>query len=125
MNEVIYQDLHSLAMRKGHDGKQVITVLNNNGATAAYFLLEITGHGFSPGTQLTEVLTCTDIAVNGSGYLNVPMFAGTPKVLYPTDLLEGSALCGRSDASETTPRSTTSTEAVTTTMHGHPTILST
>ncbi|KAK3114807.1 hypothetical protein LTR53_006503 [Teratosphaeriaceae sp. CCFEE 6253] len=125
MNEVIYQDLHSLAMRKGHDGKQVITVLNNNGVTAAYFLLEITGHGFSPGTHLTEVLTCTDTTVNGSGYLNVPMFAGTPKVLYPTDLLEGSALCGRSDGSETTPRSTTSTEAVTTTMHGHPTILST
>ncbi|TKA68006.1 hypothetical protein B0A55_10541 [Friedmanniomyces simplex] len=126
MNEVIYQDLHSLGMRKGFAGSQVITVLNNNGVTAAYFLLDITGHGFPPGTQLTEIFTCANLTVNGTGHLNVPMFAGTPKVLYPTDLLLGSPLCGLNDAaSEPLPSSTTITEAISTTLNGRPTVIST
>ncbi|KAK3632954.1 hypothetical protein LTR56_011511 [Elasticomyces elasticus] len=125
MNEVVYENLHSLAMRKGFDGSQVITVLNNNGVTAEYFLLEITGHGFAPGTKLTEVLTCASITINETGYLNVPMFAGTPKVLYPTKLLRESSFCGMNDASEPLPSSTTITQTSTMIINGHPTVVST
>ncbi|KAK5136120.1 hypothetical protein LTR08_004171 [Meristemomyces frigidus] len=75
MAEVIYQDLHSLAMRKGFTGSQVVTVLNNNGQNAEYFELPISGHGYTPGTPLTEVLTCTNLSVDAGGLLNVEMFA--------------------------------------------------
>jgi len=126
VNEVIYQDLHSLGMRKGPTGEQVITVLNNNGVTAAYFLLEMTGHGFKPGTHLTEILTCASITVNATGFLNVPMQAGTPKLLYPTDLLHNSTLCNSTtNPSNPPPSSTTLTETQSTTLNGRPTVVST
>ncbi|KAK0851648.1 hypothetical protein LTR03_003905 [Friedmanniomyces endolithicus] len=125
VNEVIYQDLHSLGMRKGPTGEQVITVLNNNGVTAAYFLLEMTGHGFKPGTHLTEIQTCASITINETGFLNVPMFAGTPKILYPTDLLHNSTLCNSSTSkpSDPSPSSTTLTETKSTTVNGRPTVV--
>ncbi|KAK5113812.1 hypothetical protein LTR62_003196 [Meristemomyces frigidus] len=103
LNEVIYQDMHSIGMRKGYDGEQAITVLNNNGVGAAYFELPIAGHGFEPGTLLREVLTCTTLTVNETGYLNVPMFAGTPKVFYPEQLMVNSSLCSSSGVDTSPP----------------------
>ncbi|KAK5113287.1 hypothetical protein LTR85_010904 [Meristemomyces frigidus] len=125
MAEVIYQDLHSLALRKGFNGSQVITLLNNNGQDADYFVLPISGHGFSAGTQLIEILTCTNLTVDANGYLNVPMFAGTPKVLYPADLLQNASLCGLDAAREPLPSATTITTAISTTINGQPTDIST
>ncbi|KAF2765530.1 putative alpha-amylase, partial [Teratosphaeria nubilosa] len=97
MNEVIYEDLHNLAMRKGFDGGQVITVLSNNGQDQVYYELAIDNHGYPAGIQMTEVLTCTNVTVNQTGFLNVGMMAGTPKILYPTDMLYNSSLCEMPD----------------------------
>lgn len=125
MAEVIYQDLHSLALRKGFNGSQVITLLNNNGEDADYFELPIPGHGYAAGVQLTEILTCVNMTVNETGFLNVPMFAGTPKVLYPAHLLQNASLCGLAAGREPLPSSTTVTTAYSTTVHGQPTKIST
>ncbi|KAK3676020.1 hypothetical protein LTR78_004212 [Recurvomyces mirabilis] len=127
LNEVIYQDLHSLAMRKGPSGDQVITVLNNNGITSAYFSLPIGGHDFPPGTQLTEILTCATMTVNDTSFLNVEMFAGTPKILYPSHLLQNSSLCGKGvdGGPEPLPSCTTVTTKVPTAISGHPTVVPT
>ncbi|KAK4542979.1 hypothetical protein LTR36_005977 [Oleoguttula mirabilis] len=125
MAEVIYQDTHSLATRKGFNGTQVITLMTNTGEDAEYTELSISGHGFSAGTVLTEILTCTNLTVNATGYLIVPTFAGTPKVLYPAKHLKSAALCGSEDASEPLPSATTVTTAVHTTINGQATAIST
>ncbi|WPH00353.1 Hypothetical protein R9X50_00317900 [Acrodontium crateriforme] len=97
MNEVIFQDYHSLAMRKGYGGSQVIAVLNNNGESTNDFNLAIPNHGFQAGVQLTEVLSFTNLTVNSTGYINLPMEKGQPKIMYPTNLLYNSSPCGLSD----------------------------
>lgn len=105
--EVIYQDYHSFAMRKGNKGQQVITVLNNNGAFTEDFELHLSGHGLSSGVQVTEILTCTNVTVDASGILTVSMGSGLPKVFYPTRLLADSGICGveqpKSDTGSSNP----------------------
>lgn len=97
-NMVIYEDLHQLVMRKGFDGAQVLTVLTNDGAAADDFVLPIANSSFPAGTQLTEVLSCTSLTVNATGWIDLPMGQGLPKILYPTGLLYGSKFCGLPDA---------------------------
>lgn len=123
VHEVIYDDYHSIATRKGFDGSQVITVLNNNGVSAADFTLQVSDHGFAAGVILTEILTCVNVTVNETGYLNVPMGQGKPKVLYPATLLFNSGLCG--SPSYDAVSTTTFSEAITTTIDGHATVLGT
>ena len=122
MAEVVFQDLHSLALRKGFNGSQVITVLNNDGQNCGYFELDIgCGHDYAPGTVLTEILTCKNLTVDDSGNLTVPMFAGTPKVLYPVELLANSSICGMHPAPEPLPSATVMTVDATSSVHGRPT----
>lgn len=92
--EVIYHDYHSMAMRKGKNGKQVITVLNNNGESSDDFDLEIEGHELRPGTELTEILSCTNLTVTEAGILKVRIDGGRPRVLYPAEYMHYSGLCG-------------------------------
>ncbi|KAF2724829.1 glycoside hydrolase family 13 protein [Polychaeton citri CBS 116435] len=124
----VWQDLHSFALRKGYDGSQVISVFNNNGESCADFTLAIPNHGYPSGVQLTEVLSCTDVTVNGTGYINLPMGQGEPKVLYPTHLLYGSSLCGLPVAPPIdiigAPHTTVST-SYTTTINGQQTVIAT
>ena len=123
MSEVIYQDFHSIGMRKGFDGSQVITVLNNNGETINDFVLNVPDHGYAAGVQLTEILSCTFVTVNGTGYLNLPMDAGHPKVLYPTTLLYGSSLCNMPDEAPMRAPAPTATTITTTRRGGRPTTM--
>ena len=123
MAEVIYQDMHSLGMRKGYNGSQVITILNNNGQDCEYFELNVTGHEYKPDTVLTEVLTCTNFTIPEDGVLTMPMFAGTPKILYPARLLANSSICGNNAAAEPLPSATTFTTDAITTIHGHATTI--
>nr|POE74640.1 acid alpha-amylase [Quercus suber] len=93
MAEVIYQDYHSIGFRKGFDGSQVIMLLNNNGDDQEDFELQILDHDFAADVVLTEVMTCSNVTVNETGYINLLMGAGLPKILYPAHLMPGSALC--------------------------------
>ncbi|KAI9655165.1 MAG: hypothetical protein M1821_005648 [Bathelium mastoideum] len=93
-NYVVYQDLHVLAMRKGYNGSQVITVLNNFGVYGTTYTLPLTDTGFTAAMQVTELLGCTNITIGPSNNLEVSMGQGLPKVFYPTQLLAGSGMCG-------------------------------
>lgn len=92
---VIYQDAHAMVMRKGVDGQQALTVLTNEGSTTftGDSTLYLDSHGFPSGTQLTEVLTCAVYTVNATGWLNVPMSQGQPRIMYPTTSMTNSSLC--------------------------------
>ncbi|KAF2214122.1 glycoside hydrolase family 13 protein [Cercospora zeae-maydis SCOH1-5] len=119
--DVIYQDYHSMVLRKGVNDTQVLTVLNNAGESTGDFEIDILAHGLAFGTQVMEVLTCTNLTVNNTGVLKVPMGKGLPKVMYPTKFMANSGLCGMGEplpkptATVTTsppapPTSTTSSE---------------
>ncbi|KAI6863307.1 hypothetical protein KC334_g20515, partial [Hortaea werneckii] len=62
---------------------------------------------------------------NDSGNLTVPMFAGTPKVLYPLELLANSGICGMHAAEEPLPSATIMTIDATSTVGGHVTTIET
>lgn len=122
ISDVIFQDYHTFAMRKGYAGGQAIIVLNNNGVHTTDFEVYITNHDYEPDTRLTEILTCTDLKVNSTGYIAVPMGQGLPKVIYPKKQLKDSGLCGHASASST---ATTVPTAHPTTIDGHPTLVAT
>ncbi|KAI5357089.1 putative glycosyl hydrolase, family 13, catalytic domain, alpha-amylase, Alpha-amylase, domain C [Septoria linicola] len=123
-NDVIYQDYHTFALRKGKGDKQVITVLNNNGHTSEDFEIEIKGHKLEHGTTVLEVLSCTRLTVSKSGILTVPMGSGLPKVIYPEKHLKNSGLCGEG---EPLPKPSPTIIATTyaTTINGHSTMVAT
>ncbi|EED14962.1 alpha-amylase, putative [Talaromyces stipitatus ATCC 10500] len=83
----IYQDTNNLAIRKGTNGSQVITVLSNSGADASSYSLAISGTNYTAGTVVTELISCTNITVSDSGDVSVPMASGLPSVLYPASKL--------------------------------------
>ncbi|KAK4502542.1 hypothetical protein PRZ48_005967 [Zasmidium cellare] len=122
ISDVIYQDYHTFAMRKGFEGGQVITILNNNGETTDDFEVYVEGHDYQPGTQLTEILTCTNVTVNGTGCLTVPMGQGLPKLIYPTLQLNNSGLCGW-PAPPPSPSNTAVPTAHPTTINGQTTMI--
>jgi alpha-amylase len=108
-SKVIYQDYHNMAMAKGTHDNVVITILQNNGASAADFNITLTGPALPPGTVFTELLTCTTLTVARNGTLNVPMKAGLPRVLHPQTALSNSGLCGTPPPLPPPPPSTTTT----------------
>ncbi|GAM40729.1 alpha-amylase [Talaromyces pinophilus] len=90
----IYQDSNNLAIRKGSNDSQVVTVLSNSGADASSYSLTISGTGFTAGQVITELITCTNITVSDTGDVSVPMASGWPSVLYPAaKLLENGHPC--------------------------------
>lgn len=92
LNSIIHQSDHVLAMRKG----RALTVLTNSGADTYAYTVELgfPAHRFQPGTRLTEIVSCVSRTVDGTGGLEVPMDSGEPRVLFPTEELRGSGLCG-------------------------------
>ncbi|KAJ6096647.1 alpha-amylase [Penicillium sp. IBT 16267x] len=92
-NYPIYQDDTTLAMRKGYNGTQTITVLSNLGESGSEYTLTLSDAGFVAGLAVTEIFTCSSITVDDSGDVAVPMSSGEPRILYPSSELSGSTLC--------------------------------
>ena len=108
----IYSDAHTIAMRKGFDGYQVVGVYSNVGAGASFGVtLKSAQTGFRAGEQLVEVLSCRLVSADGNGNLPVSSRNGSPKVFYPLARLTGSELCpsirGVRDAVATIPNGQT------------------
>ncbi|KAI7202314.1 alpha-amylase [Hortaea werneckii] len=102
-SEVIYQDSHSFALRKGVPGDQVITILTNSGQDSGRNVIELTNHGYPPGSSVVELLTCTNLVVDDRGLLEVTLFAGKPGIIYSAGSLVGSGLCSGAEK-RTEPR---------------------
>ncbi|KAJ5090238.1 hypothetical protein N7532_008922 [Penicillium argentinense] len=92
-NYPIYHDDSTIAMRKGYEGSQTVTVLSNAGARGGEYTLELSGTGYEAGDTVMEVCTCEEITVGGDGKVEVKMGGGEPRILYPSDKLKGSGLC--------------------------------
>jgi alpha-amylase len=92
-NYPIYQDSSVIAMRKGYDGYQIITVLNNQGSDGTSYSFTLSGTGFSSGESVVEVLGCSIVEVDSNGDLTVAMSAGQANVYYPLAQLSNSGIC--------------------------------
>jgi alpha-amylase len=94
-----YHDEHTMAMRKGFDGSQVITVLTNGGENATSTTLNLKNTGFKAGDKVTEILTCEEQTTQSDGSINVVMSRGAPNVFYPSAGLQGSKVCQKGSSS--------------------------
>lgn len=94
-NWIIYSDSSTMAIRKGFDGRQVISVFSNRGSSGGSYTLNLKSHGYPNGYEVLDVLSCTMATVDTSGTLPVPMAQGLPRVYFPTAQLTGSKICGR------------------------------
>ncbi|KAJ5368735.1 uncharacterized protein N7496_008495 [Penicillium cataractarum] len=92
-NYPVYQDGSTLAMRKGDNGTQTITILSNLGASGSQYTLSLGNTGYDVGTALTEIITCASITVDSSGNVPVPMASGEPRIVYPSSNIKGSTIC--------------------------------
>jgi alpha-amylase len=90
---VVYHDNHVMAMRKGFDGSQVITVLTNLGEESNDQTLSLKNTGFNGGEKVMEVLTCQQQTTHSDGSIDVKIHRGLPSVFYPSAGLKGSKVC--------------------------------
>ncbi|KAF1978805.1 glycoside hydrolase family 13 protein [Bimuria novae-zelandiae CBS 107.79] len=94
MAKVVYYDAHNVAFAKGPPDAMILTMINNNGAHAANYTLQVATSRFTPRTPVVELLTCTQMMVGSQGSLTLTVTGGTPLVLYPYNLLQGTGWCG-------------------------------
>lgn len=92
-NHPLYSNAHVIAMRKGFDNYQVITVLTNAGADSADYTFVLGGTGFQPKEVLVEITKCATVVIQDDGSLHVAMDQGLPKVFYAAKHLRGSGIC--------------------------------
>ena len=112
LTKVLFNDTNHVAMVKGVQGNQILTVITNVGAQGANSTINVSGTGYSTGESLTDVISCTTTVANTNGDMAIPMSGGMPRVssifyhvqdefhakidqiFYPTSKLGGSGLCG-------------------------------
>ena len=84
---------HHIVLEKGEKGKEILTILNNYGQDAEDFSVDFKSN-YTSGSSLTNILTCDTVSVGDDGAVELTVTGGLPVVLFGTDLLKGSNLCG-------------------------------
>ena len=77
---VIYADSNTIAMRKGYDECQIISVFSNKGAKGNSYLLTLGNTGYRSAQKVIDIVSCAAVMVDNNGNLAVPMGQGLPKV---------------------------------------------
>lgn len=99
----IYSDSHTIAMRKGNPGSQVVGIFTNVGASSsASVTLASSATGFEANQVLIDLMSCTTHTVDSEGGLTVELANGLPGVLYPESGLSGSGICQDQNDTATT-----------------------
>ncbi|KAA8565961.1 hypothetical protein EYC84_009770 [Monilinia fructicola] len=76
-----------------HQLKLLVSILSNQGSKGGKYTLAVDGAA-DPGTNLTEVVTCTSYIANNNGTIYVELNKGEPRVLFPTFQMNGTGICG-------------------------------
>jgi alpha-amylase len=92
----IYVGDGTMALRKGFDGAQLVSVYSNRGAGSAQYSVALgtAGTGFGAGQRVVDVLSCGAATTGGNGDLSVVISGGIPRVYALASMLAGSGLCG-------------------------------
>ncbi|KAK1148926.1 hypothetical protein N8T08_007601 [Aspergillus melleus] len=93
----IYKGLSEMGFRKGREGRQVVMVLSTQGSQSGAYTVRMM-NGYQPSYVVIDVFTCKTYTINDMGELRLDMDKGEPRVLYPTNLMYGSGLCGYESA---------------------------
>ncbi|KAL2269917.1 hypothetical protein VTJ83DRAFT_2101 [Remersonia thermophila] len=114
-SQVVYSDDHTIALRKGHAGFQLISVFTNVGSsTSAIATLSSSATGFGAKEALVDVINCAAFTTDMNGGLSLVLANGLPRVLYPRSRLLDSGICpGLTDTATMTPQPTRTSSAVT------------
>jgi alpha-amylase len=90
----VWEDTHTIVMRKGNNDTQVVGVFNNFGAQGYGNLTLLgTSSGFDAGMDVVDVLACKNFTTDAKGDLGINIAGGVPLVLYSSEQLEGSGIC--------------------------------
>ncbi|CAN8099783.1 unnamed protein product [Discula destructiva] len=110
---VVYSDTHTVAMRKGNAGSQIVGVFSNVGASGSTTVtLSAANTGFTAGQSVMDVMSCAAFTTDSSGGLSASISAGVPRVFYPTTALSGTSLCSDSTGTGTGTGTTCTTSSV-------------
>lgn len=91
--DVVYSTQNVLAVRKGSEGKQIVSVFTNAGSSSTPYAMNLANTGWAAGTKVLEVLTCEEVVVAGDGALPVTMDAGLPRIFFASEAASGSGIC--------------------------------
>ncbi|KAK4229500.1 family 13 putative glycoside hydrolase [Podospora fimiseda] len=98
----IFSDSRSVAIRKGHDGAQVISVFTNAGSNSSPSVtLASSATGFGANQRIIDVMSCDVFNTDGGGSISVTLNGGVPRVLYSLSRLSGSGICPDSTGNPT------------------------
>lgn len=101
---IFWSNSQTLAMRKGSDGRQIVTILTNRGDGIADETVEIINTGFAAGTVLMDAVACATAVVGRDGILRVEILGGNPKVFVPFNQFAHSLVCQPCGFGPETPR---------------------
>jgi len=101
MASIVWNDDHTLVMRKGSNASQIMVVLTNKGGNST---VKIYNTGFGAGTKLMDVLACKQVVVGSGGFLSVEMIDESPKVFFPLRRLLWSGICDQWSSKTGKPR---------------------
>lgn len=87
-------DSHTLGLRKGFDGSQVVSVFNNIGSSGGSYSVSLAASstGFAANLGLVDVIACEAHTTSSSGGLSFTM-GSLPKVFYSRAALAGTGIC--------------------------------
>lgn len=82
----IYHNDHTLVLRRGSEGNQIITALTNIGASSSSsgpYTITIEGTGLEEGDVVRDVLSCKTFKAGVHGVISFDFERGHPRVFYP------------------------------------------
>ncbi|KAK2769012.1 putative alpha-amylase [Colletotrichum kahawae] len=90
----IYTDSHIIAMRKGFDDAQVVSVYANVGGNSTFGVaLGQAETGFRPCKLIMEITKCKPFVTDSSGVLQAHSGTGEPLVFVPAERVMGTGIC--------------------------------
>ncbi|KAK0369339.1 alpha amylase [Colletotrichum limetticola] len=93
-SQPIHTDDHTIAMRKGFDDGQVVSVYSNVGTNRTYSVsLAQEDTGFRPCKLILEVVQCRPYVTDATGVLKATSGSGEPLVFVPADKVMGTGIC--------------------------------
>ncbi|TDZ12996.1 Alpha-amylase 2 [Colletotrichum spinosum] len=85
---------HTIAMRKGFDGSQVVSVYANVGSNSTYSVaLSQDKTGFRPCKLILEITKCRPYVTDAGGVLRAESRGGEPLVFVPAERVMGTGIC--------------------------------
>lgn len=92
-SEVVWYDNNSMALRKGSDGSQSLTIVTNQGGSGAKQTISVDA-GWGGGEAVYEVLACGDGTTQNDGTFFATIQGGVGQIWVQKSILGGSGICG-------------------------------